>query len=70
MQGHGYLAARTDLRELVAGELHHGSSASLGIVVAASKSLTTGIGGIASEARGVLLEGVTAGAVTGCGRVD
>lgn len=70
MQRHGYLAAGTDLRELVAGELHHGSSAGLCVVIATAKSLATGIGGITSEARGVLLKGVAAGAVAGGGRVD
>lgn len=70
MKGHGYLTARTDLRELVAGELHHSSSTGLGVVVAASKSLATGISGIASEARGILLKGVASSAVAGGGRVN
>ena len=70
MQRHGYLAAGTDLWELVAGELHHGSSAGLGVVVATAKSLATGVSSVTSEARGVLLKGFAAGTVTGGGRVD
>jgi hypothetical protein len=50
--------------------LHHHSSTGRDVVVASTKGLTASVCGIATETGSVLLERVTASAITGRGWVD
>jgi hypothetical protein len=59
-----YLTTSCDLGKDATIELHNLSGTSLDDIVTATKSLTARSGSIATEASGVLLEGVAASAVT------
>jgi hypothetical protein len=59
-----------DLRKSGAVELHDLSSTSRDVVVTSTECLTASVCGIATEASGILLEGVSVGAVTRSVGVD
>lgn len=70
VQGHLDLAALSDLRQGLAGLAHDGGRSGLDVVVTTGKGLAHGVGGLALEARRVLLERVPAGSVTRRRAVD
>jgi len=70
VKGHHDLATRRDLGKGASHSGHDRLGASLNVVVASTESLTTGSGGVTLEAGGVLLEGVSARAVTGSSGVN
>jgi hypothetical protein len=70
VEGHHDHTTGGDLRKSATVELQDLSGTGLGVVVTGSQSLTADIGGISSEAGGILLEGIAASAITGSGRVD
>lgn len=70
VESHLDLTTLADLRELVTSLGHDGLGPGLEVIVASSKSLAEAFSSIASESGGILLEGVSASAVTGSGGVD
>lgn len=70
MQGHLDLAALGDLRQGLARLAHDGGGSGLDVVVTTGKGLAHGVGGLALEARRILLERVPPGAVSRRRRVD
>lgn len=70
VERHADLPAWGDLGEVVAHLGHDGQGTGFDVVVARAEGLADGVGGVAAEAGGVLLEGAAARAVTGRGGVD
>jgi hypothetical protein len=64
MKSHGNHATWSDLRKCCSVLCHDLSSSSLDVVGTSTKGLSASISGIALEAGGVLLEGLTTRAVT------
>lgn len=70
MDSHAELTTLRDLRELIAGDVHDGLSASFRVVVPLTEGLAEALCRITTEAGAVLLEGVAASAVTGGVGID
>ena len=70
MKSHHKHATGADLRESATVELHDLRSAGRNVVGTSTDSLTAGVGGLTTEAGGVLLEGVAVGAITRSAGVD
>lgn len=70
VDGHLDLATGGDLRQHVTGHGHDGLGTGVDVVAATPEGLADGVSGIALEAGGVLLAGVSPGGVTGSVGVD
>lgn len=65
VESHGEFATGADLGENIASLGHDGLGAGLEVVVTGSEGLAKGFSGVTSESGGILLEGVSARAVSG-----